>query len=91
MNAPEPARILTVLSRSWCHLCEDLITALEPVAVSLGWRVEVVDVDQFPELVEKWDELVPVVLHGEIKLCHYHLDEVFIRAYCAGFPLKSDV
>ena len=32
---------------------------------------------------------VPVLLHGEHELCHYHLDEAAVRAYCSGFPLES--
>ncbi|AVZ78953.1 thioredoxin family protein [Zoogloeaceae bacteirum Par-f-2] len=80
---------LTVLSRQWCHLCHELIARLEPLARELGWTVKVVDVDQHPELQARWDELVPVVLAGERPLCHYHLDEAAVRAYCGGFPLES--
>ena len=81
--------VLTVLGRSWCHLCDDLVGALVPLAVSLGWRVNVLDIDEYPALVEKWDEQVPVVLHGEVELCHYYLNEKVVRAYCTGFPLES--
>lgn len=83
------ARELTVLSREWCHLCHDLVDALTPVVTELGWTIAVVDVDQHPELVARWDELVPVVLHGDTELCHYHLDEPAVRAYCGAFPLES--
>ena len=81
---------LTVLSRQWCHLCNDLVCALKPVAAELGWSLRVVDIDLHPELEARWDELVPVVLHGEHELCHYHLDEAGVRAYCGAFPLESD-
>jgi len=74
---------LTVLSREWCHLCHDLVAQLEPLAAELGWRVRVVDVDADPRLEARWDELVPVVLAGEVELCHYHLDEAAVRAHCA--------
>ncbi|HRA82231.1 MAG TPA: glutaredoxin family protein [Thauera sp.] len=79
----------TVLSREWCHLCHELVDALAPIAVEYGWSVEVVDVDQHAELEARWDELVPVLLHGDHELCHYHLDEAAVRAYCRGFPLES--
>jgi len=82
-------RELTVMSREWCHLCEDLVGALEPLAAELGWTVRVLDVDRDPELEARWDELVPVVLAGDTELCHYHLDEAAVRVYCAGFPLES--
>lgn len=82
-------RELTVLSRDWCHLCHDLIAQLEPLARELGWNVTVVDVDADPALEERWNEWVPVVLADDLELCHHHLDENAIRAYCARFPLES--
>ena len=82
-------RELTVMSREWCHLCHDLVDRLLPLAAELGWSVRVLDVDADPALEAKWDELVPVVLAGETELCHYHLDEAAIRAYCGRFPLES--
>ncbi|CAH1749090.1 Glutaredoxin [Thauera humireducens] len=89
MSAVAAERTFTVLSREWCHLCHDLVAALEPVAAAYGWKIELIDVDQHPELEARWDELVPVLLHGERELCHYHLDEAAVRAYCSGFPLES--
>ncbi|NTV10124.1 MAG: glutaredoxin family protein [Zoogloea sp.] len=69
------------MSREWCHLCHDLVAALEPLAEEIGFRIEVVDVDLHPALEAKWDELVPVLLAGEIELCHYFLDEAAVRAH----------
>ena len=79
----------TVMSRQWCHLCHDLVAALEPIAQEYGWRICVLDVDEDPALEARWDELVPVLLHGEQVLCNYHLDEAAVRAYCTVFPLES--
>lgn len=78
------------MSREWCHLCHELIDQLKPIALEFGWSIEVFDVDLDAELESKWDELVPVLLHGERELCHYHLDAEGVRAYCSGFPLESD-
>ncbi|NMG44206.1 glutaredoxin family protein [Aromatoleum toluvorans] len=77
------------MSREWCHLCHDLVGQLQPLAAELGWAVRVLDVDADPQLEARWDELVPVVLAGDTELCHYHLDEAAIRAYCGRFPLES--
>jgi len=54
-----------------------------------GMDFEVIDVDLHPDLEARWGEWVPVLLHGERELCHYHLDEAAVRAYLAGFPLES--
>ena len=46
--------------------------------------LSVVDVDAHPDLEAKYDELVPVLLHGQNELCHYFLDESKVREYLAG-------
>ncbi len=74
---------LTLISRSYCHLCHDMEAALAPLAEAVGARVTVVDVDADPALEAKYDELVPVLLHGETELCHYFLDEPKVREYLA--------
>jgi thioredoxin reductase (NADPH) len=75
-------RTFTVLSRQWCHLCQERVAALEPVAGQYGWAVEIVDVDQHPELEARWNELVPVLLAGDREICHHHLDDAAVRAWC---------
>lgn len=75
---------LTLLSRSYCHLCHDMAAALAPLAAEFGVRVRVLDVDADPLLEAKYDELVPVLLHGETELCHYFLDEAKTREYLTG-------
>lgn len=69
-------RKLTVLSRSYCHLCDDLIAALEQFRgrFSSPFEIEVVDIDARPELEEQWGDKVPVLLEGGNEICHYFLD-----------------
>lgn len=84
-------RCFIVLSRPWCHLCDDFTAALAPLANELGWRITVLDIDEHPQYLLQWDEKVPVLLVDDVQLCHYHLDESKVRAYCANFPLESGV
>lgn len=72
---------LTLISRGYCHLCHDMEAALLPLAAEFGARVTVLDVDADSALEAKYDELVPVLLHGETELCHYHLDVAKTREY----------
>jgi thiol-disulfide isomerase/thioredoxin len=72
---------LTLISRTYCHLCHDMEQALRPLAAEFGARVEVVDVDAAPELEALYDELVPVLLHEGVELCHYFLDVAKVRDY----------
>ena len=74
---------LTLMSRGYCHLCHDMEAELAPLAAEFGATVTVVDVDADPALEAKYDELVPVLLHGETELCHYFLDGAKTREYLA--------
>lgn len=65
---------LTLLSREYCHLCEEMRAALGQLQGRYDFDVVVVDVDRDPALEEKWGDKVPVLLDGERELCHYHLD-----------------
>ena len=65
---------LTVLSREYCHLCEELITALRRFQGRYDFEIRVVDMDRHPELEEKWGDKVPVLLDGDLEICHYFLD-----------------
>lgn len=75
---------LTLMSRGYCHLCHDMELALKPLAEEFGASITVLDVDADPVLEARYDELVPVLLHGETELCHYFLDEAKTREYLAG-------
>lgn len=75
---------LTLISRSYCHLCHDMEVALEPLLAEFGAVLKVVDVDADPLLEARYDELVPVLLHADTELCHYFLDVPKTREYLAG-------
>lgn len=75
---------LTLMSRNYCHLCHDMELALAPLVAEFDAAVRVLDVDADPVLEAKYDELVPVLLHGENEICHYFLDEPKTREYLAG-------
>ena len=80
-----PMPRFTLYSRSYCHLCEDMLAALQAFMARLGqaYTVDVVDVDADPALVARFDELVPV-LYGDPagpELCHYFLDETALRRH----------
>ncbi|MGB8338732.1 MAG: glutaredoxin family protein [Burkholderiales bacterium] len=74
---------LTLLSRDYCHLCHDMITALELLQAGRGFHLDVLDVDAYPDLVEKYDQLVPVLLGDGKEICHYFLDVAALDAYLA--------
>ena len=74
----------TLYSRSYCHLCEDMLNALQAMApAGQAFAVDVIDVDADPALVERFDELVPVLFGrlDEPELCHYFLDAEAVQRY----------
>ena len=76
----------TLYSRSYCHLCQDMLDALQALhSASCPLTVEVIDVDADAALVAKYDELVPVLFGNvdEGELCHYFLDEMKVKHYLA--------
>jgi len=79
---------LFLYSRSYCHLCEQMAEALQPLRQDHRFGLEVVDVDADPALVAQYDELVPVLVgrragEAPLQLCHYFLDEAKVRAFLA--------
>ncbi|MDO9450865.1 MAG: glutaredoxin family protein [Rugosibacter sp.] len=80
---------LRLLSRSYCHLCDDMLVALNGLCgepSSVRFNIDVIDVDKDPALVADYDELVPVLLDTDgHMLCHYFLDSAKVREYLSAF------
>lgn len=76
-------------SRSYCHLCDDMLHALQAMPATAGCAIEVVDVDGDAALTSLYDELVPVLMGigadgASRQLCHYFLDERAVAAFLAA-------
>lgn len=57
---------MTVYSRHGCHLCEVAHATLATLAAEMDFDLETVFIDDYPTLVEKHGEFVPVIfLDGE--------------------------
>jgi len=77
----------TLYSRSYCHLCQDMLDALQLLQTpERPFTVAVVDVDADAALVARFDELVPVLYAAldQPELCHYHLDAARVRQALAA-------
>jgi len=80
-----------IYSRSYCHLCEDLQHALEALCRGHDFSIEMVDIDEDMALVERYDELVPVLVGQKpgrppVRLCHYFLDTPTVRQFLLSEP-----
>jgi thiol-disulfide isomerase/thioredoxin len=74
---------LTLYGRSYCHLCDAMLASLGPLRDEFGFTVDVVDVDIEADLEQRFGAFVPVLMHADTELCHYHLDAPKVRAYLA--------
>ena len=76
--------VLTLLSRAYCHLCDEMRDALHPVAEALGAAIVEVDVDAYPDLEAAYGERVPVLMLGPpadgVVLCQYRFDRAAVES-----------
>ena len=83
--ATEPPLILTVYSRAYCHLCDEMIEALRGLQGLFHFEIAIVDVETDSELMRRHGEKVPVLMHGGHELCHYRLESAVVTAYLSKF------
>jgi hypothetical protein len=80
--------MLTLLTRAYCHLCDDMRDAVAPLAVRFGVRLVELDVDGDAVLEERYGERVPVLFRGSplegVELCHYTFDRVAVEQSLMG-------
>lgn len=81
--APTHAVQLTLLVRAYCHLCDDMRAALQPLAGRHQAAIVEIDVDADPSLEAAFGERVPVLLLGTtaqgVEICHYALDAAALQ------------
>ena len=70
----------TLYSRNYCHLCHDMIAALESSRATRDFQFDVVDVEDSPDLEARFGEWVPVLMAGEREIFHYYFQESLLDA-----------
>jgi hypothetical protein len=74
---------LTIFGRAGCHLCDEMLSDVAKLQDGFDVEVRYVDIDGDPELAEKFNDFVPVLMHGDRELCRYRLNSDSVRAYLA--------
>jgi len=84
---------LTLLTRAYCHLCDEMRDALAPLVAGRGVTVDERDVDADAALESRYGDLVPVLLLGGPddgrELCHYRLDAAAVRRAIDGGSVRA--
>jgi len=83
-----PPRELWVLSRPGCHLCDEMVKDLAPIAQRHGFSVVKRDVDADLAWRERYGRAIPVVLHDGVEVCRHRCDAAKVHAYLSRFPLE---
>jgi hypothetical protein len=78
-----PLNKLTLYSRTYCHLCDDMIAGLQLLQARFQFNLEVVDVDSDERLEERFGNDVPVLMHGERELCRHVFASSLVSDYLA--------
>jgi len=84
---------LTLLTRAYCHLCDEMLAAVRPIAASHAASIEVLDVDADAALEAAYGEFVPVLFAGAPgrgeELCRYRLDRARVVEALEGSPTSA--
>jgi hypothetical protein len=75
--------VLTLLSRPYCHLCDEMRDAVHPLAARFDTAIIEIDVDAYPHLEAAYGDKVPVLMLGApadgVELCRYHFDRAAVE------------
>ena len=81
---------LTLLSRAYCHLCDEMEAALRLMIGATPLRIIDVDSPDNAALLAQFDEAVPVLFAGDPaggrELCRHRVDAARVSAALAETP-----
>jgi hypothetical protein len=86
--------LLTLIGRAYCHLCGEMrdavllaISEMDP-AQRRQVSLQEVDLDDFPAMESRYEELIPVLVVGEpeegVEICHHRFDPLRWREVMAS-------
>jgi hypothetical protein len=76
--------LLTLVTRSDCHLCEEMAEVVRAVATGESFEVDEVDVDGDPALLDRYGDQVPVLLVNGRRAFKYQLTATTLRRRLAA-------
>lgn len=78
---------LVVYGREECHLCQDMILALQSLQEQVSFKFEMVNIDTNEHLVALYGDKIPVLISklNNKEICHYFLDRMALDEYLVKF------
>lgn len=83
----DEVKTLIVYGREDCHLCQNMILALQDIQERISFNFKVIDIDSDPELIALYGEKIPVLVSPltNQEICHYFLDVAALDDYLGKF------
>ena len=66
--------VVTIYGRTGCHLCEDAVNQISPLANSLNFIIEERLIDGDKELEDLYGQLIPVIHIDGKYFSHFRID-----------------
>jgi len=77
----ESALVFSIYSRPECHLCDEMITALQKWQSQFNFQINVINIDLDSSLVSRFAARIPLLAVGDVEICEYHLDETALLSF----------
>ncbi|MEK7791591.1 MAG: glutaredoxin family protein [Pseudomonadota bacterium] len=76
-----------VYGREDCHLCQDMILALQNLQEQVSFKFEMINIDTSAQLITLYGNKIPVLISklDNKEICHYFLDRTALDEYLVKF------
>ena len=68
------SRRLSLYHRRGCHLCDEMLEAVEHLLIGRNIEIVMVDIAEDPVLIASYGEDIPVLFAGSYEICRHRLD-----------------
>jgi len=80
---------LTLFYREGCHLCVEMLNELHSYLQRPDIELQRIDIDENPEWLATYNELVPVLHVNDEPICKYYLNRARLEQYLADVEMPS--
>ena len=80
MNNGHTELVFSLYSRPECHLCDEMLNAMEKWKEHFKFKVDIFNIDDDPDLTARYAARIPLLAMDDDEICEYHFDEAsFLR------------
>ncbi len=79
-----PVKRLSLYHRRGCHLCDEMLEAVEQQLTGLDIAVDMIDIDTDLALASRYGSDIPVLVAGSLEICRHRLDTDRLREWLSS-------